>query len=490
MKTKATTIVLVVLALMTVAALISGIAAFAEGEEEHICIYRTISNTATCTEGGQKREVCSVCGDERTSDASALGHIMAERTIPATCETDGTYEEYCMRGGCTEKKTVVIPALGHNYEFDREEIFDCAVGRENVEICAVCSKEKRTPLGTGPEHELYAVPEVPATCLAVGYTAHEVCSLCSYTTTIEEIPALGHTYSDCACIRCGELLPVTDLTGTTWRIRADYSAPPMYGNIFLIPFTLNGNDYSTLGIGCAWNNDTGEWLAMDGAIGYEQTVDGYIEWEAFTITFTGSNGVKDNDLILWLLANGEQVEYVDISGTWVFGIGIKGNCPETNATFTCAANDIVYQGITTFDISDLKFLFGEQDTVAYEYGSWTDEGYRTITFDGIQTVEREFYDWLVRNAEQKTFAFTVEGSIFYAEPGMTWAEWLESDYNTHNFIAIHNGHVGDIVAFESDQKCLYLVGSSGNAGYQGLTDSIPADVAYIFKMGPMGGGSN
>lgn len=412
MKTKATTILFMVLAVMTAIALISGIAAFAGGEEEHICTYRTISNTATCTEGGQKREVCSVCGGERTSDAFALGHTMAERTIPATCEVAGVYEEYCTRDGCAEKKTEVISALGHNYVFDREEIFDCTVGRENIEICSVCSKEKRTPLGTGPEHKLCAGGEKPATCLTPGHKDYMLCSLCSYATPIEEIPALGHTYRDCACIRCDELLPVTDLTGTTWHIRADYSAPPMYSNIFSISFTLNGNSYTTLGIGCAWNVDRYEWIAMDGAIGYDETADGYIEYEAFTITFTGSNGVKDNDLILWLLANGTLEDTYVLSGTWVFNEKVENHWGSPfSVNFTSNNWEYVAIGADPDDLwgdgRGLKY-FTLVDHPSYEFDhvynsrtlEWLDQAYRTITFEGEQTVSKECYNWFTENAER------------------------------------------------------------------------------------------
>jgi hypothetical protein len=35
------------------------------------------------------------------------------------------------------------------------------------------------------------------------------------------------------------------------------------------------------------------------------------------------------------------------------------------------------------------------------YTGWSDEDYRTITFDGTQTVSKEFYEWLVANAERK-----------------------------------------------------------------------------------------
>ena len=59
--------------------------------------------------------------------------------------------------------------------------------------------------------------------------------------------------------------------------------------------------------------------------------------------------------------------------------------------------------------------------------TWVDEDYRTITFDGVQYVSKEFYDWLAANA---AFAFTIDGTTYYAKEGMTWSEWVESEYNT------------------------------------------------------------
>ena len=35
-----------------------------------------------------------------------------------------------------------------------------------------------------------------------------------------------------------------------------------------------------------------------------------------------------------------------------------------------------------------------------------------------------------------TISFTIEGTSYQAEEGMTWKEWINSDYNTDGFIRL------------------------------------------------------
>jgi hypothetical protein len=67
------------------------------------------------------------------------------------------------------------------------------------------------------------------------------------------------------------------------------------------------------------------------------------------------------------------------------------------------------------------------------------EPYRTITFDGVQEVSKEFKEWLEDNAERQTITFTIDGTTYYAKEGMTWGELVESEYNTGGYVWNANG---------------------------------------------------
>ena len=75
----------------------------------------------------------------------------------------------------------------------------------------------------------------------------------------------------------------------------------------------------------------------------------------------------------------------------------------------------------------------KQDTVSEQYrNAWANEVYRTIIPQMHITDKNGYllYGILSANAVQQTFAFTIDSTTYYAESGMTWAEWVESEYNT------------------------------------------------------------
>lgn len=60
--------------------------------------------------------------------------------------------------------------------------------------------------------------------------------------------------------------------------------------------------------------------------------------------------------------------------------------------------------------------------------------------DGNPTTE-PYIHWYAPAPEVVLISFTVEGTSYQAEEGMTWAEWIESDYNTSSSIINSEGSV-------------------------------------------------
>lgn len=110
------------------------------------------------------------------------------------------------------------------------------------------------------------------------------------------------------------------------------------------------------------------------------------------------------------------VSCVTVSGTWYFNENPTLQNLEQAVTFTSNGNTykrIFIKRITgeTYDYGSLEFRdkVGATSTEAkddvYFYNLtdesfWYEQAYRTITFDGVQTVSKEFYEWLVANAVQ------------------------------------------------------------------------------------------
>lgn len=76
--------------------------------------------------------------------------------------------------------------------------------------------------------------------------------------------------------------------------------------------------------------------------------------------------------------------------------------------------------------------------------TWNNDAYRTLTVLSKRSeVSDRSFEWFTTNATKiaafKIITFTINGTSYQAEEGMTWGEWVKSDYNTDGFtIGLHN----------------------------------------------------
>lgn len=126
---------------------------------------------ATCLPGHYAYEKCPNCGEEKNfvEIAPAYDHIASEYPVEVkdtrvepTCTEDGYYLEAicCTNDNC---------------------------GKALSEV----TERTLTKLG----HDLYDVEKLEPTCVDKGHEAHERCTRCDYSTSVE-IPEVGHTSSD------------------------------------------------------------------------------------------------------------------------------------------------------------------------------------------------------------------------------------------------------------------------------------------------------
>ena len=141
--------------------------------------YQISTTQPTCTQDGEVRYTCSVCGDVKSDTLPALGHdTIAVKGYPATCKSEGLSDgSYCQR--CSEMvvEQVVIP---------------------------------RTD-----DHHTETVEAVPATCTRAGLTAYDRCTVCGQVLTEPQVvfPA-GHTYVGGTCTVCGATISNSTCTFT------------------------------------------------------------------------------------------------------------------------------------------------------------------------------------------------------------------------------------------------------------------------------------
>ena len=131
-------------------------------------------------------------------------------------------------------------------------------------------------------------------------------------------------------------------------------------------------------------------------------------------------------------------ETYTVSGTWKFNetISIPSDFAETTLNVNFTSNSNSYDQIY-FELKAMHY-YGDTYSAIYDVssGTWTNQAYRTITFDGTQTVSKEFYEWFVANAVQ-TINFTIrcynrwdgitqEPQSQTIKAGSTWKEWVDS----------------------------------------------------------------
>lgn len=112
---------------------------------------------------------------------------------------------------------------------------------------------------------------------------------------------------------------------------------------------------------------------------------------------------------------------------------------------------------TGYDYTGYSTSFGSWCNFDPDEMSWVeDSALKTITISTAQTVSADFYNWaiiggnLVKQPAVTLINFTISGTSYQAEDGMTWAQWIASSYNTGGFIVS-----GSMVAFPSGDHVSY-----------------------------------
>ena len=153
--------------------------------KEHIHNYNLWQTTVkpTCTEGGEMKRSCSVCGAEETKTIDALGHDYSDQwTVDeeADCVNDGSKSRHCSR--CDAKTDVtVIEAKGHTEVVDKAVAATCtADGYTEGKHCSVCNAVIKAQEKIAATGHKYVETVVEPSYSNRGYTLYE-CSVCGYS---------------------------------------------------------------------------------------------------------------------------------------------------------------------------------------------------------------------------------------------------------------------------------------------------------------------
>ena len=150
---------------------------------EHHWDQGEIITEATCTEEGEKKFTCSICGDEKTEKVSATGHQHTEirNKKEATCkETGYSGDTWCKDCGKKILSGQTI-AKTENHSWDAGKVTTkatCTEEGEKTFTCSICGDKKTEKVSaTGHQHtEIRNKKE--ATCKEEGYSGDTWCKDC------------------------------------------------------------------------------------------------------------------------------------------------------------------------------------------------------------------------------------------------------------------------------------------------------------------------
>ena len=150
---------------------------------EHHWNQGEIITEATCTEEGEKKFTCSICGDEKTEKVSATGHQHTEirNKKEATCkETGYSGDTWCKDCGKKILSGQTI-AKTENHSWDAGKVTTkatCTEEGEKTFTCSICGDKKTEKISaTGHQHtEIRNKKE--ATCKETGYSGDTWCKDC------------------------------------------------------------------------------------------------------------------------------------------------------------------------------------------------------------------------------------------------------------------------------------------------------------------------
>lgn len=150
------------------------------------------TNGACHEDPGNFREVCidEVTFDSRgkiniikptqTGVGPVLLHDLKIKRTPATCTSDGKEISECSK--CGEKKTTILPYLGHDYKESVNSYNRCDKPDEEVRVCKRCGLKQVMPLGPATKHTMVSKVTKNATYSATGVRTY-YCTKCSYKYT-------------------------------------------------------------------------------------------------------------------------------------------------------------------------------------------------------------------------------------------------------------------------------------------------------------------
>lgn len=223
-------------------------------------------------------------------------------------------------------------------------------------------------------------------------------------------------------------------------------------------FTSNGTTFSKIRftVDTTVTNPTVDFVKMyyDDTLvwSYQTNGDSEFTQEAYkTIVLSENQTVLKEFYDWWTLWTTKQTTPTyTVSGVWVFNdtitLNFSSNRIYQSVSFTSNNKSFIDFTIGSFNFENEETGQRESVTNGIVYGTddirgikvnenyhWLSSAYKTVDFGSTpQAVSKEYAEWLPLNA-RKRITFTIDGTSYQAYDGMTWKDWVDSEFNTNNY---------------------------------------------------------
>lgn len=245
-------------------------------------------------------------------------------------------------------------------------------------------------------------------------------------------------------------MPIKDLKNTTWLLKDTISVPPLVDSDSIYA-SSNGVEGS-LGVYTSVPSME-QTLTIGDVTIYNFTSNTWTDEKYKLCTVTGGNLTANAEMISWF---------------------------QTNGKFNTNAEDVVANIRKSKEVSDA--LLSSANAKTGKSDANLTDAVKTLLEGYGQGEEVTEYDGsVVIEDAVKLISFEISGLPYQAEEGMTWAEWLTTDYNTNSYT--ENLLDGTQTVFIESSGITKGYGVAYDNSFVSVEDVIVADRAYTKKLG-------
>lgn len=240
-------------------------------------------------------------------------------------------------------------------------------------------------------------------------------------------------------------------------------------------------------------------FAMNG--GFAEYNNNYGDGNGARVQFEEGTECRKEFKELFLSIADEYVEESEdeLAGTWVFddypSFTVAGLSYSVDFTSNRNTYNVLRHDEDSGGLGMVALYYGSTEVFNPDMGGeWINEAYKTINITSKLsevTNGSTLLTWLKANATKQGAAslisFTIAGTSYQAEEGMTWGEWVASDYNTDRYAEHPNLGMGteDSKVPAKNQYCITY-----NSTVVQFRDLIIANASYGLQYNTGAGGSD